>query len=98
MQYIEYLKKYLVFTGFFCFFLNSSAGSYEDFFKAVQFDDVKTVQALLQRGFDPNTVNPAGQVGRSIGQGVVAHFQVSRYWRKFNRAIKFALDSAGQVA
>ena len=66
MQYIEYLKKYLVFTGFFCFFLNSSAGSYEDFFKAVQFDDVKTVQALLQRGFDPNTVNPAGMAGLMI--------------------------------
>ncbi|WP_233249366.1 ankyrin repeat domain-containing protein [Limnohabitans sp. Hippo3] len=39
------------------------AGSYEDFFKAIQFDDVKTVQSLLQRGFDPNTVNPSGVSG-----------------------------------
>ena len=41
----------------------SWAGSYEDFFKALQLDDVKTVQALLQRGFDPNTVNPEGVAG-----------------------------------
>ncbi|MCE2782170.1 ankyrin repeat domain-containing protein [Limnohabitans sp.] len=38
----------------------ASAGSYEDFFKAVQIDNVRTVQTLLQRGFDPNTVNPEG--------------------------------------
>jgi ankyrin repeat protein len=66
MHYIQYSKKYIVFTGFFCFYLNSYAGSYEDFFKAVQFDDVKTVQALLQRGFDPNTVNPVGMPGLMI--------------------------------
>jgi hypothetical protein len=47
-----------------CLVLNVSwAGSYEDFFKAVQLDDVKTVRSLLQRGFDPNTVNPAGVSG-----------------------------------
>lgn len=39
------------------------AGSYEDFFKAVQRDDARTVQALLQRGFDPNTRDPKGQHG-----------------------------------
>lgn len=39
------------------------AGSYEDFFKAVQLDDARTVQALLQRGFDPNTRDPKGQHG-----------------------------------
>jgi uncharacterized protein len=38
------------------------AGSYEDFFVAVTNDDAPTVQALLARGFDPNTVGPRGQV------------------------------------
>jgi hypothetical protein len=38
------------------------AGSYEDFFVAVANDDAPTVQALLARGFDPNTVGPRGQV------------------------------------
>ena len=32
------------------------AGAYEDFFKAVKLDNIKQVQSLLQRGFDPNTV------------------------------------------
>ena len=57
------LRKSIVFIGFSSFSCFSFAGAYEDFFKAVQFDDVKTVQTLLQRGFDPNTVNPAGHSG-----------------------------------
>ena len=39
------------------------AGSYDDFFKAVRQNDVKAVQALLARGFDPDTVNAAGMTG-----------------------------------
>ena len=66
MQYIQYFKKSIVFIGFLSSNLYSFAGSYEDFFKAVQFDDVRTVQSLLQRGFDPNTVNPAGMPGLMI--------------------------------
>lgn len=41
----------------------AQAGSYEDFFRAIRRDDVKTVQRLLQRGFDPNTVDPEGHSG-----------------------------------
>lgn len=63
MFYFNYIKKSIVLIGFSTFSFFTSAGSYEDFFKAVQSDDVKTVQSLLQRGFDPNTVNPAGHSG-----------------------------------
>jgi len=46
----------VVFYGFsVCF-----AGSYEDFFLAVDKDNPVIVQTLLDRGFDPNTVNPRG--------------------------------------
>jgi ankyrin repeat protein len=62
MLNIHLIKKVFVLIGFFSS-ESSWAGSYEDYFKAVQFDDVKTVQALLQRGFDPNTVNPEGHAG-----------------------------------
>lgn len=34
------------------------AGSYEDFFQAVQRDDADDVSSLLRRGFDPNTLDP----------------------------------------
>ena len=42
------------------------AGSYEDFFKAVQADDARTIQQLLARGFDANTLSPQGQHGLLI--------------------------------
>lgn len=41
----------------------TKAGSYEDFFKAIPLDDVRTVTSLLQRGFDPNTISPKGVHG-----------------------------------
>ena len=40
---------------------SASAGSYEDFFAALERDDPKVVTELLGRGFDPNTRNPAAQ-------------------------------------
>ena len=54
------MKKLIVFIGFYLFSFWATAGSYADFFKAVQFENVRVVQGLLQRGFDPNTVNPDG--------------------------------------
>ncbi len=38
------------------------AGAYEDFFRAVNVDDARTVSALLGRGFDPNAADERGQV------------------------------------
>jgi len=43
--------------------VSAQAGVYEDFFRAVEMDDARTVSRLLQRGFDPNTPDPQGQVG-----------------------------------
>lgn len=39
------------------------AGSYDDFFLAIDKDNAPLVQELLNRGFDPNTVNPTGVPG-----------------------------------
>ena len=41
----------------------ANAGSYDDFFTAVQRDDAATVQSLLARGFDANTLDPKGLHG-----------------------------------
>ena len=41
--------------------LGAQAGSYEDFFSALQRDDAPAMAALLQRGFDPDTLDPKGQ-------------------------------------
>lgn len=60
MKNFKYIQKSIVFIWFFSLCLVARSGSYEDFFKAIQFDNVRVVQSLLQRGFDPNTVNPEG--------------------------------------
>ena len=54
------LKKSVVLIGFISSLSSSFAGAYDDFFRAIAIDDVRTVQGLLQRAFDPNTVNPQG--------------------------------------
>lgn len=39
------------------------AGSYDDFFNAIKRDDAGAVIKLLNRGFDANTLSPAGEHG-----------------------------------
>lgn len=61
--FVRYLKKTgksIVIIGLLGFSMVSMASSYEDFFKAIQLDRPSTVQNLLRRGFDPNTVAPDG--------------------------------------
>jgi ankyrin repeat protein len=62
---IQYFKKtiyLIVIAGF----SSVNAGSYEDFFLAIKQDNAPVIQSLLQRGFDPNTVDPNGQTGLFI--------------------------------
>jgi uncharacterized protein len=42
------------------------AGSYEDFFQAIKQDDGRTITQLLQRGFDPNALDPSKTHGLFI--------------------------------
>lgn len=40
------------------------AGAYDDFFRAVKLNDVRTIQSLLARGLDPNLIEPErGETG-----------------------------------
>jgi ankyrin repeat protein len=55
-QYFKYLFYLSVFIGFSA----THAGSYDDFFKAIHFDQVQEVQKLLRRGIDPNSPNEKG--------------------------------------
>lgn len=54
-----------------------AASSFTQFFSAIEFNDVATVDKLLARGFDPNTLNDKGNPGlylaiRAESAGVVA--------------------------
>jgi len=57
-SFIRYLVYLVVLAGS----STASAGAYEDFFKAIDRDDARTVSTLLQRGFDPNSRDEQGQV------------------------------------
>ena len=43
-------------------FSSAGAGTYEDFFRAVNNDDARTVKEIIGRGFDPNSPDERGQV------------------------------------
>lgn len=62
------------------------AGSYEDFFVAVKRDDPKAITGLLLRGFDPNTLDPAGRHGlfAALQEGSLKAADALIYWPKTN--------------
>ena len=49
-------------------FSTAKAGAYEDFFRAVVLDDARSVESLLQRGFDPNARDEKGQTPLYLSQ------------------------------
>lgn len=55
--------KYFLYLYVFIGYSLSNAGSYDDFIAAVTFDQPTTIERLLARGFDPNTVNEKGIPG-----------------------------------
>lgn len=50
--------RYVVYLYVLIGFNFALSSSYDDFFKAIEFDDPTVVQRLIQRGFDPNTPTP----------------------------------------
>ena len=60
LQCLKYLRKCIVGIGILVFGVVAKAGAYDDFFQALELDHPSTLQALLARGFDPNTPHPQG--------------------------------------
>lgn len=60
------------------------AGSYEDFFRAVVQDNPREVRSLLERGFDPNALDPSGRPGLFIAvqRGSLKAAEVLADWPK----------------
>lgn len=91
-KYIKIISYLIVFT----WFSVASAGSYYDFFRAVWQDDEAVVVALLQRGFDPNTVNPDGQYGLLLAMKSRS-FKVAKVlinWPKTSVEVRNAADES----
>jgi len=62
LMLVHYIKKTIYLIVFIGFSL-ARAGSYDDFFSAILQDDPVKIGSLLARGFDPNTVDAAGNAG-----------------------------------
>ena len=62
----------------------AQAGSYEDWFQAVKRDDGPAIRALLQRGFDSNTLDPSGRPALFIAlhEGSLKAAEVLVAWPK----------------
>jgi ankyrin repeat protein len=58
---LKFYFKLVLITYVFIGFFPAKAGSYEDFFKAIELDQAEVITGLLQRGFDPDSPNPQGQ-------------------------------------
>ena len=73
------------------------AGAYDDFFKAVNFNDALVVQGLLARGFDPNSRDEKGQAPLYLAmrQG---SFKVAEVLLKHPELRQDLLNAAGESA
>jgi ankyrin repeat protein len=71
-------------------FFSAIAGSYDDFFVALKRDDPDTVQTLLERGFDPNTLDPQGLPGLYVAlrDSSLKSAEVLIAWPKTNVEIR----------
>jgi uncharacterized protein len=74
----------------------SHAGSYEDFFIAIKRDNPAAVTALLQRGFDPNTLDPSGLSGLYVAlrDSSLKAANALIDWPKTNIEIRTAQDES----
>jgi len=73
-----------------------NAGSYDDFFTAIQRDDADTVTALLNRGFEVNTLNPAAEHGLvlALREPSIKVATVLINWPKVNIEARTAQDES----
>ena len=97
IKYFRKLIKYVVYIGFIFNSISSIAGSFEDFFTAIQNDEVKVISNLFGRGFDPNTVNLQGEpaILNSLKLGSVKSFEFIAQHPKTNLNVR---NSHGESA
>jgi uncharacterized protein len=91
-NYIKFIIYLVVFSGYSLV----HAGSYDDFFAALKQDDARTITALLNRGFDPNTPDPQGLSGLylALREGSLKAAQALIEWPKTNIEIRTAQDES----
>ena len=74
----------------------ANAGSYEDFFVAIKQDNPRPLVSLLNRGFDPNTLDPQGLPGLylALRDGSLKVARALIDWPKTHVEIRTAQDES----
>jgi ankyrin repeat protein len=87
---LKYYFKFVIILFVLIGFFPVKAGSYEDFFKAVELDQDSVVLELLQRGFDPNSPSPQGQPALMLAMQKSSNkvAEVLMGWKTTNLSIK----------
>jgi ankyrin repeat protein len=90
--FLKYLAYLVLALGVF----SANAGSYDDFFVAIKRDNPRSIQELLRRGFDPNTLDPSGRHGLFIAlqDGTLDAAQALVDWPKTNVDWRSAKDES----
>ncbi len=91
-RYFKYLIYLIVLIGYSL----AHSGSYDDFFVAIKRDDAGTINELLRRGFDPNTLDPNGLNGLylAIRDQSMKAADALIAWPKTNVEIRTAKDES----
>lgn len=79
------------------YFSPAMAGSYDEFFTAIKRDHRHTVEGLLQRGFDPNTVDENGQPGIVLAL-LIESYEVAEALAGSDRLQLEAVNGSGETA
>ena len=66
MKYLINYIKLLIISVVLIGFSICNAGSYDDFFTAIKEDNSQAIKLLVQRGFDPNTIDPQARHGLTM--------------------------------
>jgi ankyrin repeat protein len=81
----KYFRTFIYLIALLSFSL-ARAGSYEDFFRAIKQDDGRAITQLLQRGFDPNALDPSRTHGLflALKEGSLKAAEALIAWPKTN--------------
>ena len=90
--YFRFIAYLIVYIGY----SSASAGSYDDFFKAIKEDNPVVLSNLMNRGFDVNTISPLGEYALilALREPRLKAARVLIGWPNLNAEVRSAQDES----
>ena len=92
IKYFRFIVYLIVYIGY----SSASAGSYDDFFKAIKEDNPVVLSNLMNRGFDVNTISPLGEYALilALREPRLKAARVLIGWPNLNAEVRSAQDES----